>query len=108
MHELSEATCGDMTGPLKSILPAYKVIEKGCAKAAEIQFGVTMREPDVIKHHDLRMLATEKRDLTNWNSQDHWESDGGAQPYDFHIDPMSPDDAAQAFMDRYLELRQAA
>jgi len=105
MHELGEATCGDMTGPLKSIVPAYKVIEKMCARAAELQFGVTMREPDVIKLHDLRMLATERRDVTNWRAEDDWENIGGAKPYDMIIEPMPPDEAAEAFLQRYYELR---
>lgn len=108
MHELGEPTCGDMTGPLKSINPAFKVIEKRCERAAQIQYGVTMLEPEVIKLADLRMLATEKRDLTNWNEQDEWESDGGAEPYDFVIDPVGPDEAAEMFLERFHELRRAA
>jgi hypothetical protein len=106
MHELGEPTCGDMTGPLKSIVPQYKAIEKRCEKAAQRQFGVTMTEPETIKLFDLRMLATERRDLMNW-ADEEWACVQGAEPFDIFIEPRSPDEAAAAFLRRFNEIAPA-
>lgn len=106
MHELGEPVCGDMTGPLKSICPEYKVVEKRCEAANAARFGVEIRDPDAIKLIDLRMLATERRDLMRWGGEE-WEWSKGAQPYDFKILPWAPDVAAEAFLQRYAELGSA-
>lgn len=103
MHELGEPVCGDMTGPLKSICPDYKAVEKRCEAAIAAKFGVVMNDPDAIKHLDLRMLATERRDLMRWSGED-WAWTKGAEPFDFEIIPWSPEAAARAFLTRYKEL----
>ncbi len=104
MHELGESTCGDMTGPLKSICPDYKSVEKRCEAAALQSFGIEKTDPDEIKLLDLRMLATERRDLMRWNGEE-WDWTKGAQPFEFDIIPWSPPElAAERFLDRYWEL----
>lgn len=109
MHELGEATCGDMTSPLKSICPDYKAVEKRCEAAGLARFGVSMSDPDAVKHWDLRMLATERRDLLPWQGEE-WDSAGGADPLAITIEPWAPEVAAVEFLIRYHELapRQAA
>lgn len=107
MHELGEATCGDMTGPLKSIVPQYKAVEKRCEAAAMRQFQVAMADPDQIKLYDLRMLATERRDLMRWSGEE-WAWTKGAEPFDFEIVPWSPEAAAVEFLDRFTELAARA
>jgi hypothetical protein len=106
MHELGECPPGDMAGPLKSICPDYKKIEKRCQAANQVRFDVTMREPAVIKHWDLVMLATERRDLTAWRPGDTWSSLPGIEPLKETIVPWAPEEAAQAFLARYHELRR--
>src|SRR3546814_42456 len=104
MHELGESTCGDMTGPLKSICPDYKRVEKNCEAAALTRFGVVIDDPDAIKLLDLRMLATERRDLMRWNGEE-WDWTKGAQPFDFEIVPgTTPEVAAEVFLAKYQEL----
>lgn len=103
MHELGEAPCGDATSPLKRICPDFKSVEKHCARALEAQFGVTMTNPALIKHYDLRMLATERRDLMRWSGEP-WEILKGVEPLDIRILPMGPDAAAEAFLARFTEL----
>ncbi len=108
MHELGEATCGDMTGPLRSICPDYKRTEKRCEAAGIARFGVKMTDPAAIKLLDLRMLATERRDLMRWGGED-WQWVNGAKPFDFEIVPWSPPElAAEIFLDRYYELSGVA
>lgn len=104
MHEMGEPTCGDMTGPLKSICPDYKRIEKRCEAAGMIAFGVKMADPVLIKHYDLIMLATEKRDLMPGADRHEWAWVKGAVPLPDEIVPWSPYDAAERFIARFHEL----
>lgn len=104
MHELGEPTCGDMTGPLKSLCPEYKAIEKRCEAAGLARFNVPMRDPVLIKHYDLVMLATEKRDLMPMSDREEWAWVKGALPLPDIIEPWSPYDAADRFLARYREL----
>jgi hypothetical protein len=104
MHEGGEPTCGDMVGPLKSLCPDYKAIEKRCERASFARFKVSMRDPDLIKLFDLRMLATEKRDLIPAAEGDTWSWTKGAKPFDFEITPWTAHEAASRFITRYAEL----
>jgi hypothetical protein len=104
MHELGEATCGDMVSPLKAICPEYKVVEKRCEAAAMKRFQVNITRPELIKHDDLRMLATERRDLMPWKGQE-WQTVGTAEPFPDQITyTLSPMRAAEEFMIRYRQL----
>jgi uncharacterized protein len=104
MHELGEPTCGDMTGPLKSLCPDYKRIEKRCEAAAMARFGVAMSDPVLIKHYDLVMLATEKRDLMPMADRHEWAWVKNAEPLPEVIIPWTADEAAERFLARHLEL----
>lgn len=102
MHEVGEAVCGDMTAPLKSLNPSFKAIEKRCEAAILNRFGIVMTDPVALKQADIRMLATERRDLLLWRGEKWSLTD--IEPYDFHIIPWTPEQAAEAFLNRYAEL----
>jgi len=105
MHEGGEPTCGDMNGPLKSLCSDFKAIEKRCERAAHRQFHVPMRDPAFIKRHDLRMLATEKRDLVPAANGHTWSWVRGQERYNFEIrDAWEFDEAAERFIARFHEL----
>ncbi|EPE99501.1 hypothetical protein [Rhizobium grahamii] len=103
MHEVGEAVCGDMNAPLKSLNPSFKAIEKKCEAAILARFSVAITDPLEIKRADLRMLATERRDLLPWKGE-RWGIDDYAQPYDWEIIPWAPEVAAQSFLNRYHQL----
>lgn len=107
MHELGEATCGDMTKPLKVLCPEFSRIENRCQKAGQGQFGVTMRDPAAIKVADRIMLATEQRDLMPCRGE-KWTWTKGAEPLPDRIVPWTAEFAANAFLERYHELRSVA
>jgi hypothetical protein len=105
MHEGGEPTCGDMNGPLKSLCPEFKAIEKRCERASFARFGVEMSDPALIKHFDLVMLATEKRDLMPGADQHEWAWVQGVFPHPDVIVPWgSPQEAADHFLARWREL----
>ncbi|MBX4920978.1 hypothetical protein HJA76_14890 [Rhizobium bangladeshense] len=104
LHEVGEAVCGDMTAPLKSLNPSFKAIEKRCEAAILDRFGVRITDPVELKRADVRMLATERRDLLLWRGE-RW-SIADIEPYEFEIVPWSPDVAAEQFLCRYRELSE--
>jgi 5'-deoxynucleotidase YfbR-like HD superfamily hydrolase len=88
MHESGEVVCGDMTSPLKSLLPEYKVIEKRCEKAIGDSFGVKGNYHDIVKEIDNRLWMTERRDMLNWSGEE-WSGDHGLRAYKRTIYPIA-------------------
>lgn len=112
MHESGEPVCGDMVSPLKTLLPEYRGIEKRCEAAIMTKFGVTMSNPEVVKEFDLRMWATEREQLMEWDGQP-WGGDGfgdpngGILPLRITIIPVGPEAAYDMFLARFNELKPA-
>lgn len=105
LHEVGEATCGDLNSPLKSICPDYKRVEKRCEAAGLARFGVTMTDPSYIKWLDMRMLATEQRDIMPTKGE-RWSMLQGVEPFDFEIVPMEDQHlAAETFLATYEILK---
>jgi 5'-deoxynucleotidase YfbR-like HD superfamily hydrolase len=110
MHDATEAFMQDIPSPLKrsGIFDEYKVYEKILQDMIYEKFAATgyqlndgkILEPESVKNADLRMLATEARDLL----LPHQEWNIPYIPYNFKIEPMNPKEAKQFFMDRYIEL----
>ena len=64
MHESDEVAWGDIPGPAKQLFPPeVRALIKRSGDAIDRRFGVPHEHKDLVKHYDLRMLATEKRDL---------------------------------------------
>jgi hypothetical protein len=103
MHESGETVCSDLTTPLKSKLPEYRVIEKRCAKAIMDAFKVVHNDYDLIKSYDVRLWATERRDLMNWDGKP-WGPEDTAEPLEYEIDPLGPYEAADSFLKRFHEI----
>lgn len=103
MHESGEVVCGDLNTPLKSKLPDYKRIEKRCEAAIMASFKVGDFDHAALKEFDVRLWATERRDLMNWDGN-RWGDDDVAEPFDFEIVPLGPYEAANAFLARFFEI----
>ena len=103
-HEFGEAPMTDVSGPLKSILPGWKVIEHRCCDAEISRRKIQMPDSLDLKHWDLVMLATERRDLMPWIQGEDWQWLGDIQPHPDRIIPWSPDHAASAYLERMREL----
>lgn len=106
MHDASEAYLGDVTKPLKMMLPDYLVIEERVEAAIATQHGLPFTMPDAVKRADLTMLVTEKRDLmpVGFNNSDdgRWPD---IKPLPMVIRPWTSQEARQAFVTRYWELQ---
>lgn len=105
MHDAVEAYLGDVSSPLKQLLPEYKRIEKALYADIAASFGFNERTPDVVKHIDLVMLATEKRDLMS-KPNTVWGILENIEPLTENIEPLTPTFAYMSFMTRYYELTE--
>lgn len=101
MHDAAEAVMGDMSSPLKSLLPEYKTIEKRCEAAILQKFGITLPLDPCIKWADRVMLAAEQRQAML--NHDDWPDalQVATQP---QLQFMSPPDALAAFINRFHEV----
>ena len=104
MHDATEAYLGDMPHPLKHRSPlgaAFKDAEDHLERALREWFRIKRDVPE-IKRADRALLATERRAFSaeDW----HWPELEGVEPLDLELTAWSPDDAAQAFAERYADL----
>lgn len=104
MHDAVEAVVGDMSRPLKALLPDYKQIEKRCEAAILARFGLAPEMPASVKWADTVMLAVEQSQAM-LAGDDHWPGITGlADGVDVQLLFMPPDDARRAFLRRFTEL----
>lgn len=64
MHDAAEAYVGDMSSPLRELVPDFNDIERDHLRWLGRHFGVELSQlPVEVRRADLTMLATELRDL---------------------------------------------
>lgn len=96
LHDATEAYCGDVSKPLKTLLPAYDEIESLAEAAIAKRFGVQCSTPQ-IKECDLIMLATELPQIINYRPA--WSDRTGLPPpANICIPCLSPRDAKALFL----------
>jgi hypothetical protein len=103
MHDAHEAFIGDCPSPLKRLLPDYVALEHRVEDAVLARFGLSRPLHPSVKHADLRMLATEQRDLLP-EHDDEWVLIRDIEPLANVIDPWPPRAAAMLFLQRFHEL----
>jgi uncharacterized protein len=107
MHDAAEALLGDVTSPLKQLIPQYKEIETRVERSIFNRFGLQLPLPPEVKHADIVALATEQRDLMPAHDPIRWTATAGITPLPETIFPLGPVAARAAFLARYRELTQA-
>lgn len=103
LHDAAEAFIGDVSSPLKSLLPDYKEIEFRVEKAILSRFGLAYPMPLEVKRADLIMLSTEQRDLLPPHD-DEWEVIKNVKALSEKIIPLEPSEAKKLFLQRFYEL----
>lgn len=103
LHDATEAYLVDIPSPLKKspAFAPYRETEKRLMETICQAFGLESDEPPSVKLADRRMLATEARDLTMTEGRG-WATE--AAPFDFHIQPWTPEYARAKFISRLHEL----
>lgn len=105
-HDGAEAFIGDVTTPLKSLLPDYRAIERRIERAVFGRLGLPMEVAPVIKRADRIAMNTERRDLMPAHA-DAWSSLDGVEMLQERITPVGPLDARGLFLSRLMELLEA-
>jgi len=103
LHDAAEAYLGDITRPLKQLLPEYKIIEQRVEAALFAAFGLPLPMPTAVKQIDLALLATEQRDLMPPHD-DEWALIKDIEPLREVINPWGPEKARREFLKRWEEL----
>lgn len=102
LHDAAEAYIGDISSPLKAMLPEYQRIERRIHLAICERFGIEPELHLTIKLGDLIMLATERRDLMP-EHPDSWDCLKGIGPRGETIDPMPAELARVEYLNLLLE-----
>ena len=103
MHDAAEAFIGDVSKPLKDLLPEYRVIEDQVEAAIARRFHLPDRLPASVKEADIVMLATEQLQLMC--NRDDWNYTRGRQPADLQIPTWSPGKAKAEFLSTFERLK---
>ena len=105
LHDAAEAYCSDINSQLKQLLPDYRSQIKAVEAVIAAKFGLPASMSAAVKHADLVMLATERRDL-DLDDGKHWPMLEGVEPAThFMISPFNPRQARVLFLQRYNDLK---
>lgn len=103
LHDATEAYIGDVSSPLKRQLPDYRAIEARIEAAIFERFGLPPVLHRSVKHADLVLLATERRDMMPPHA-DEWEILDDIEPITYPIKPHGPAMAELVFLQTYDQL----
>lgn len=103
LHDATEAFLGDITRPLKQLLPQYKEIEASVEDAIFARFGLDKNSRAVVKAADLRVLAAEQSQVMPAGT-DYWTAISGVEKANIRVDFLSPAVARDRFLAKYAEL----
>jgi hypothetical protein len=101
LHDAAEAYVGDVSQPLKSMLPDFREVERRVEAAVREAFGLEPPMPEEVRRADSRMLVTEALQLLGPPPRP-WGVD--AEPYDVEITSWGPRFAKERFLWRFEEL----
>jgi uncharacterized protein len=104
MHDAAEAFVGDLTRPLKQLLPKYRQIEAEIERIVFARFGVPTPFPKEVKQADLRVLAAEQAQLLP-SGADEWTRAARVDIAPIVVKNLSPPKAKRLFLQRFARVR---
>jgi hypothetical protein len=105
-HDATEAFIGDVSGPLKRLLPDYRVIERKVVQAIFDRLGIEWPVPPEVKRADYSVMAAEQLALMPAGTNE-WLHEMGVEPAAVEIRRLDPRKAKALFLERYAELLRA-
>ncbi len=103
LHDAAEAFIGDITRPLKQLLPQYKEIEANVEDAISRRFNLDPKAKSAVKAADLRVLAAEQAQLMP-SGTDFWAAPLNVKPALIEIGFLRPEEAREIFLDKFAFL----
>ena len=105
LHDASEAYLGDLSRPLKTLLPDYRSLESHVMRVIAQRFGLRWPMPSEVAIADDIALMTEKRDiLTVEHDWEAWTSQQADQGH--KIEFMTWQQSQAEFLKTYSEIVQ--
>lgn len=104
MHDATEAYLPDVARPVKKAIAGFCEIEDRLMEVIAERFGLPMPMPESVRHADLVLLATERRDLMA-DPPYRWISTENIDPLPDRITPLGPMSARMQFMQRFKEMQ---
>lgn len=96
-HDFSESFLGDMTKPLKLLLPDYQNIEKNMEEVIGRKFGIDIHEHEAaVKEIDHAMLIAERKVLMSHDDV-KWHGERQAREINPDIKGWTPEEAEVIF-----------
>lgn len=105
LHDASEAFVGDVSSPLKKLLPEYREIEERVQQAIANQFSVPYPFPEEIHEADKRMYWNERQNVAPGPKDTLWHTEFRAARK-VHASGMRPIMAKRFFLKRYKEITE--
>lgn len=105
-HDAAEAYVGDMSRPLKQLLPEYAKIEKKISQAIFASLGIDWPPPPEVKAADYAVMAAEQAVLMPEGTNE-WLHQTDIVPAKVEIRRLTPEEAKDFFMRRYRILTQS-
>lgn len=103
LHDAAEAYIGDVTRPLKLLLPDYRAIEHRVDQAIRAAFDLPGLPSREVKEADCILLATERRDLMPKDATE-WPVLNGIKPLNKGIHALNPGHAKSIFLERLVQI----
>lgn len=103
LHDATEAYIGDISSPLKKLIPGIKEIEARIEGVIAQKFGLSLPPPEAVVEADLRMLSTEKSDVMG-KEPCAWGDLPEPYKHVYITRCWLPDEAFRMFMLRYRSL----
>lgn len=105
MHDAPEAYLGDVSSPLKRLLPEYKRIEANFWRVIAEKWGLPKTLPAEVHEADRNAYFAERTVLMPWNADLLEEGEGLERPPTISIF-QGPENAKAAFIQRFHSLRR--
>jgi len=103
LHDSTEAYLGDVSSPLKALLPDYQAIEERLDRVIRQRFGLPATMSPEVKRADLAMLATERTCLMP-SSAEIWTQLCDIKPAALIDYTWTPREAKQRFLSLVWDL----
>ncbi len=104
MHDATEAYLGDMTRPVKSLLPEYSFLEDKVWDVIAAHYNLPKEPSEIVKEYDLRILINEIIYLFPPNSVKKIIPNPPMPIEKLQINPWSPKQAEELWLHRYNAL----
>ena len=104
LHDASEAFVGDVSSPLKKLLPEYKKIEEAIQQAIANHFNLEYPFPKEVHEADKRMYWQERQEIADNGVRDELWHQNLRATRKVKAYGMAPHMARRMFLARYKEI----